>query len=193
MKRDIIISGVGGQGILSISFLICDAALERGWSFKQAEVHGMAQRGGAVQSHLRLNDTMVHSDLIPQGHADMILSVEPLEVFRYLPFLSSEGVVITATDPYVNIPNYPESDTIATLLKSLPRKILVNAADIAKELGNPRVANTVMLGAAAPAIGFEQDEFDKGLSKLFGRKGEKLVKINMDAIRAGYALGVKGA
>jgi indolepyruvate ferredoxin oxidoreductase, beta subunit len=193
MKRDIIISGVGGQGILSISFLICDAALERGWSFKQAEVHGMAQRGGAVQSHLRLNDKEVHSDLIPQGHADMILSVEPLELFRYLPFLSSKGIVVTAIDPFVNITNYPEPEMIDNLLKSLPRKIMVNAAQMARDLGNARVANTVMLGAAAPAIGFEQDEFDTGLSKLFGRKGEKLVKINMDAVRAGYALGKKSA
>jgi indolepyruvate ferredoxin oxidoreductase, beta subunit len=189
MKRDIIISGVGGQGILSISFLICSAALERGWNFKQAEVHGMAQRGGAVQSHLRLNDAAVHSDLIPQGRADLILSVEPLEVFRYLPFLSESGIVITATDPFINIPNYPDSDTINTLLDSLPRKILVHAADIARELGNPRVANTVMLGAAAPSIGFKAMEFDKGLEELFASKGDKIVNLNKDAVRTGYALG----
>ncbi|MBN1880050.1 indolepyruvate oxidoreductase subunit beta [bacterium] len=188
MKRDIIISGVGGQGILSISYLICHAALERGWSFKQAEVHGMAQRGGAVQSHLRLNDREVFSDLIPKGQADLILSVEPLEVFRYLDFLSDTGVVITATDPFVNIPNYPDAAEMSRLLDSLPHKILVNADEIAKNIGNARVANTVMLGAAAPAIGFQPDEFDKGLAELFGRKGEKMVEINQQAVRAGFEL-----
>ncbi|MGB3976251.1 MAG: indolepyruvate oxidoreductase subunit beta [bacterium] len=189
MKRDIIISGVGGQGILSISYLICNAALERGWSFKQAEVHGMAQRGGAVQSHLRLNDKVVYSDLIPLGQADLILSVEPLELFRYLPFLSKSGIVITATDPFINIPNYPELESLNSLLETLPKKILVPAANIAKELGNPRIANTVMLGAAAPTIGFEPDEFDKSLEELFGSKGEKIVNLNKEAVREGYKLG----
>lgn len=191
MKRDIIISGVGGQGILSISYLICHAALQRGWSFKQAEVHGMAQRGGAVQSHLRLNDREVFSDLIPMGHADMILSVEPLEVFRYLPYLSDTGVVITATDPFVNIPNYPDAAEMSRLLDTLPRKILVNADEIAKQIGNARVANTVMLGAAAPAIGFQPEEFDNGLAELFGQKGEKLVEINKQAVRTGFELAKK--
>ena len=189
MKQDIILSGVGGQGILSISFLICNAALERGWSFKQAEVHGMAQRGGAVQSHLRLSDQEIHSDLIPHGQADLILSVEPLEVFRYVPYLSPEGIVITATDPFINIPNYPEQNEIDGLLEKLPKKILVNAKAVAKELGNSRVSNTIMLGAAAPTLGFEADEFDSSLNILFGRKGEKIVDVNRQAVRAGYELG----
>ena len=189
MKQDIILSGVGGQGILSISFLICNAALERGWSFKQAEVHGMAQRGGAVQSHLRLSDQEIHSDLIPHGQADLILSVEPLEVFRYVPYLSPEGIVITATDPFINIPNYPEQSEIDGLLEKLPKKILVNAKAVAKELGNSRVSNTIMLGAAAPTLGFEADEFDSSLNILFGRKGEKIVDVNRQAVRAGYELG----
>jgi len=192
MKRDIILSGVGGQGILSISFLICNAALDLGWSFKQAEVHGMAQRGGAVQSHLRLSDKPIHSDLIPQGQADLILSVEPIEAFRYLPYLSKSGIVITATDPFINIPNYPEQSTIDGWLADLPSKLLVDAKSIAKELGNPRVSNTIMLGASASTIGFAEDAFDAGLEMLFGRKGEKIVDVNKQAIRAGYKLAVNG-
>lgn len=188
MKRDIILSGVGGQGILSISFLICNAALERGWSFKQAEVHGMAQRGGAVQSHLRLSDEPIHSDLIPQGQADLILSVEPIEAFRYLPYLSTSGIVITAIDPFINIPNYPEQTDVDSWLDALPSKILVNAKEIAKELGNSRVSNTIMLGAAAPTLGFEPEAFDASLEMLFGRKGEKIVDVNKKAVRAGYDL-----
>lgn len=188
MKRDIILSGVGGQGILSISFLICHAALERGWSFKQAEVHGMAQRGGAVQSHLRLSDQTIHSDLIPRNNADLILSVEPLEVFRYLPFLHADGIVITATDPFINIPNYPEQSQIDEWLRLIPNKILIQAKDLARELGNPRVSNTIILGAAAPTLGFETDAFDSGLQMLFGRKGEKIVDVNKSAVRAGFEL-----
>ncbi|HPQ38740.1 MAG TPA: indolepyruvate oxidoreductase subunit beta [bacterium] len=188
MKRDIILSGVGGQGILSISFLICHAALKRGWSFKQAEVHGMAQRGGAVQSHLRLSDQTIHSDLIPRHHADLILSVEPLEVFRYMPYLHPEGIVITATDPFINIPNYPEQSQVNGWLEKLPNKILIHAKDMARELGNPRVSNTIMLGAAAPVLGFESDAFDDGLQLLFGRKGESIVEVNKAAVRAGFEI-----
>jgi len=191
MKRDIILSGVGGQGILSISFLICHAALERGWRFKQAEVHGMAQRGGAVQSHLRLSDETIHSDLIPRGRADLILSVEPLEVFRYIPYLDPDGIVITATDPFINIPNYPDQSDIRNWLEQLPNKILIHAKDVARELGNPRVANTIILGASAPVLGFEVDEFDAGLQMLFGRKGEKIVEVNKAAVRAGFDMAQK--
>ncbi|MBN1296040.1 indolepyruvate oxidoreductase subunit beta [bacterium] len=186
MKRDLILSGVGGQGILSISFLICHAALEHGLRFKQAEVHGMAQRGGAVQSHLRLSDTIIHSDLIPSGQAHLILSVEPLEVFRYLPYLRPDGIVITATEPFINIPNYPESATLDGWLNQLPRKILIDAKGIAQQIGNPRVANTVILGASAPTLGFEPGAFDTGLDVLFGKKGDKIVAVNREAVRAGY-------
>ena len=107
MQTNIILAGVGGQGILTIAAVIDLAALKCGLTIRQAEVHGMSQRGGAVQSHLRISDHEIFSDLIAEGSADLILSVEPLEALRYLPFLSPEGRVVTATEPFINLESYP--------------------------------------------------------------------------------------
>jgi indolepyruvate ferredoxin oxidoreductase beta subunit len=107
MKNDIILSGVGGQGILSIAAAIGLAAVESELFLKQSEVHGMSQRGGDVQSHLRLSDKSIASDLIPYGRADLIISVEPMESLRYLPWLSKDGWLVTSSNPYINIPDYP--------------------------------------------------------------------------------------
>ena len=112
MKTDIILSGVGGQGILSVATIIGDAATRSGITLKQAEVHGMSQRGGDVQSNLRLSDGDVSSDLIALGGADMVISLEPMEALRYLPYLSKDGWIITSATPFINIPNYPDVDSL---------------------------------------------------------------------------------
>ncbi len=188
MKRDLILSGVGGQGILSISYLICNAALDKGLNFKQAEVHGMAQRGGAVQSHLRISDQPIASDLIPRGTADFILSVEPLEIFRYLDYLKPEGTIITSTVPYINIPNYPDDSTITRLFDRFSQKILLDTKALAAEIGNTKIQNTIILGAAIPFLGFDVGDFDHHLEQLFGRKGSDIIQANKDAIRVGYRI-----
>ena len=173
MKTDIILSGVGGQGILSIAAVIGEAALKEGLYMKQAEVHGMSQRGGDVQSNLRLSDEPIASDLIPKGHADLIISLEPMESLRYLPYLKKEGWLVTNSRPFVNIPNYPEIEKVK---------------EIAKEAGSVRAANIVMLGAAAPFIGIEYDKIEAGIRQIFGRKGEDIVNMNLKALKAGYDL-----
>ena len=154
MKTDIILSGVGGQGILSIAAVIGEAALKEGLYMKQAEVHGMSQRGGDVQSNLRL------SDLIPKGHADLIISLEPMESLRYLPYLKKEGWLVTNSRPFVNIPNYPEIKKVNAELDKLPHKVVLDVEEIAKEAGSVRAANIVMLGAATPFIGIEYDKIE---------------------------------
>ena len=105
MKSDIILSGVGGQGIVSIAATIAMAALDSNLNIKQSEVHGMSQRGGAVYSHLRISDTDISSDLIPLGKADIIISVEPMESLRYLPWLKEDGWLVTNSTPFINIPD----------------------------------------------------------------------------------------
>jgi indolepyruvate ferredoxin oxidoreductase, beta subunit len=192
MKLDMILSGVGGQGILSISYLICNASLDKGLNFKQAEVHGMAQRGGAVQSHLRISDQPIASDLVPQGGAQLILSVEPLEVFRYLSYFDPEGQIVTSTVPYKNISNYPDESVLMEMLKLLPKKILIDAKSIAQDIGNIKTQNMVILGAGAPFLHFSADDFDSHIEKLFSKKSEKIVKMNKDAIRAGYEIALAG-
>ena len=188
MKTDIILSGVGGQGILSIAAVIGEAALKEGLYMKQAEVHGMSQRGGDVQSNLRLSDEPIASDLIPKGHADLIISLEPMESLRYLPYLKKEGWLVTNSRPFVNIPNYPEIEKVNAELDKLPHKDVLDVEEIAKEAGSVRAANIVMLGAAAPFIGIEYDKIEAGIRQIFGRKGEDIVNMNLKALKAGYDL-----
>ncbi len=191
MKKDIILAGVGGQGILSIAAVIDFAALSLGYNVKQAEVHGMSQRGGAVQSHLRISDEKIYSDLIGLEQADIIISVEPLESLRYLPYLSSEGWVLTSRDCYKNISNYPEESILFSQIESLPRKISVNAEAMAKEAGTAKASNMVMLGVAAPFLDIPIDVLKNSISEIFSEKGEKVVKINLDAFDSGYNCSVK--
>ncbi len=185
MKTDIILAGVGGQGILSIASILGDAALKENLFLKQAETHGMSQRGGAVVSHLRISDEAIASDLIPQGGADIILSVEPMESLRYLPFLSKEGYVVTNTTPFKNISNYPDEDEILGEVKKQPRFVAIDADKIAGEIGNKRASNVVMLGAATPFIQISPEKIEEGIKDIFASKGENIVDINIKAFRAG--------
>ena len=188
MKTDIILAGVGGQGILSIATIIGSAALEQGLHLKQAEVHGMSQRGGDVQSNLRLSSAPIHSDLIPRGGADVIVSLEPMEALRYLPWLSPEGWIITNTTPFVNIPNYPDMDQVTAEFTALPRVIALDVDALAREIGSPRSANMVLLGATAAVLSIlDADKLRDGIRRIFGRKGEDVVAVNIKAFDAGYA------
>lgn len=188
MKTDIILSGVGGQGILSIAAVIGKAALKDGLYMKQAEVHGMSQRGGDVQSNLRISDKPIASDLIPRGGADLIISLEPMESLRYLPYLKKDGWLVTNSEPFINIPNYPEIDKIMAELDKLPHKVILDVEKIAKEVASARSANIVMLGASAPFLGIEYAKIEEGIRSIFGRKGEDVVNMNLKALEAGYQI-----
>lgn len=188
MKTDIILSGVGGQGILSIAAVIGEAALCEGLYMKQAEVHGMSQRGGDVQSNLRLSDQPIASDLIPLGAADLIISLEPMEALRYLPYLKKDGWLVTNSQPFVNIPNYPDVEKLKAELDKLPHKVVLDVDAIAKEAGSVRASNIVMLGAATPFLGIEFEKIADGVRRIFGRKGEEVVNLNLRALQAGYDL-----
>jgi len=187
MKQDIILAGVGGQGILSIAFVIDNAALAEGLSFKQAEVHGMAQRGGAVQSHLRLSTERIWSDLIPRGEADMILSVEPLEAVRYLDFLRPEGLIVTSSTPFVNIPDYPALDAVLEEVRKSGKHIIVDSERIAREAGTSKAQNTVMLGAASRYLMIKEETLKQYIEVLFGPRGENVVRANLKAFDLGRA------
>lgn len=191
MKLDIILSGVGGQGILSIAAIIGEAALEQGLHIKQAEVHGMSQRGGDVQSNLRISSTEIYSDLIAKGSADAIISLEPMEALRYLPYLSPQGWVVANSAPYVNITNYPDLDTILAELKALPNVILLDVDTLAKDGGVARAANMVLLGAASVILGMDYNKLEDAITRVFIRKGEAIVEMNHKALRIGREAGEK--
>mgnify|MGYP003289910696 CR=1 FL=1 len=187
MKIDIILCGVGGQGILSIATIIGEAATKAGLNLKQAEVHGMSQRGGDVQSHLRLSDEVIYSDLIAQGGADMIISMEPMESLRYLPYLAMDGKIVTGSEPFVNIPNYPEMATVQQELAALPAVDMMDIDAVAKSVGNPRGANMVLLGMAARHIQIlSVQELKDAIRTIFSRKGEAVVEANLKAFQAGF-------
>jgi len=190
MKTDIIISGVGGQGILSIAATIGLAAIDHGLYLKQSEVHGMSQRGGAVQSHLRISSEKVISDLIPLGEADMILSVEPLESLRYLPWLSENGWLVTNTKPFVNIDNYPSTESIINEIKKLKHYIAIDADETAHSVSSPKSSNMVILGAASNYIDIPEQSFLIAIEKLFFRKGNNIVNGNIKAFLEGKKSGV---
>jgi indolepyruvate ferredoxin oxidoreductase, beta subunit len=185
MKSDIILAGVGGQGILSIAATIGTAAVAEGLYLKQAEVHGMSQRGGDVQSHLRVSDSPIASDLIQAGKADLIISVEPMEALRYADMLSDSGWIITNISPFININNYPEPEAIYAEIKKIKNHVIIDADRIAKDLGTAKAANIVILGAAAKFIDMPFESFEKALKAIFGRKGDKVVEMNIAALHAG--------
>ena len=189
MKQDIVLAGVGGQGILSIAYVIDNAALADGLFFKQAEVHGMAQRGGAVQSHMRLSDARIWSDLIPKGQADMVLSVEPLEALRYLDFLKPNGIVVTSSTPYRNIPDYPEIDKVLEAVSLVPRAVVVDSEKLAKEAGTVKAQNIVLLGAAAGSLILKEESLRRTIEDLFRGRGTPILDANLKA----FELGKKAA
>jgi indolepyruvate ferredoxin oxidoreductase beta subunit len=185
MKCDIVLAGVGGQGILSIATVLGWAAVQNNLYLKQAETHGMSQRGGAVQSYLRLSDKPIFSDLIPSGEAQLIISVEPMESLRYLTYLSPEGYVITNTTPFVNIPDYPDADEILGTINALPRAVAIDAESVAKSAGNAKASNMVMLGAASPFIELPLEILETAIREIFSKKGEEVVALNIRAFHAG--------
>lgn len=185
MKTDIILAGVGGQGILSIATILGKAALDEGLYLKQAEVHGMSQRGGDVQSNLRISSNPIHSDLIAKGGADIIVSLEPMEALRYLPYLSEQGWVVTNTNPFVNIDNYPEMEEVESELAKCPNVVAFDMDQMAKEMQSSRSSNMILLGAASPFIAIEAGKIEAAIAAVFGRKGEKIVSQNIEAFRVG--------
>lgn len=191
MKSDIILSGVGGQGILSIAAIIGEASLYEGLNIKQAEVHGMSQRGGDVQSNLRISSDPIYSDLIAKGTADAIISLEPMEALRYLPYLSENGWIVANSSPYVNIPNYPELQSILDELSSMSNVIMIDINSMVKEAGGPRTANMILLGAASVILGIDADKLEAAIERVFARKGEKVVETNRKAFRIGREAGEK--
>ena len=185
MTYDIILAGVGGQGVLSIATIIAQAAMIDGFTVRQSEVHGMSQRGGGVQAHLRIADSHIASDLIPTGGADMILAMEPMESLRYLNYLKKDGNLITSAEPFVNIPDYPEIQTIHLAIQKIQNSKLVPANELAKKAGHPRSENMVLIGAALEKLPVSKKSLETSIRNTFINKGESLVDINIKALEFG--------
>lgn len=185
MKKDIILAGVGGQGVLSMAVIIAQAAVGAGLSVRQSEVHGMAQRGGAVLAHLRLSDTNIASDLVPQGVADLILSMEPVESLRYAPWLAPEGALVSAAEPFVNISDYPDIAVVLRTIALFPKNRIVKAEALAKEAGLARAVNMVMVGAASPFLPIPAAALETTITAMFAHKDPSVAEANRKAFNLG--------
>ena len=190
MRTNIILAGLGGQGILTIAATLDTAALKSDLWFKQSEVHGMSQRGGAVVSHVRISDNEIYSDLIPKGKADMILAVEPMEMMRYMPFLKEDGWLITDSHPYENIPNYPNQTKLIKTIQKHKNNVVKDATKIAKKIGNSKMANIVLLGVASNMIDIKEEIFIESIKELFSKKAERIIESNIKAFKAGREIGI---
>jgi len=187
MKYDVVLAGVGGQGVLSVASIIAHAALSEGLEVRQSEVHGMAQRGGAVLSHLRISDGNIAGDLVPKGGADLVISMEPLESLRYVSYLKTDGVLVTNTGQFNNIPNYPDTSKITAVIKSLPNRRLVEADSLAKETGLARTVNMVMVGAVSCFLPVKAQSLEKTITEVFSNKGGNVIEANVKAFKLGQA------
>jgi len=187
MKYDVIFSGVGGQGVLSIAAVIATAAMSEGLDVRQSEVHGMAQRGGAVLAHLRLSDKKIAGDLVPKGAADLIVSMEPLECLRYVSFLKHDGLAVTAAEPFINIPDYPDIEEVHSMIKRLPKWRMIYAASLAKEAGLSKSVNTVMVGAASCFLPVKDTSLESAIATAFIKKDPLIAAANTKAFKLGQA------
>ena len=187
MKLDIILAGVGGQGVLSIAAIIAQAALKEGYKARQSEVHGMAQRGGAVLAHLRLSSRTIPGDLVPKGEADLIISMEPTECLRYAAWLSPSGTMVSAVEPVLNIPNYPEIKGVLDTIGAFPSHRLIETARLAREAGLAKAVNMVMVGAASPFLPLKTESLEETITSTFASKGDavSLADANLKAFRLG--------
>ena len=185
MKNDLILAGVGGQGILTIAAIIGKAAMKAGLNVKQSEVHGMAQRGGAVLAHLRLSSEPIFSDLIAEHSADVILAVEPMEAMRHIEGLSDSGAIIANATPVKNIADYPDTEALIAEIKKHPKSVVLDADGIAVASGNARAMNTVMLGAVSVFLDMDPELLRNVICENFARKGDAVVEMNLKAFEAG--------
>jgi indolepyruvate ferredoxin oxidoreductase beta subunit len=192
MKFDVILAGVGGQGVLSVAAIIAQAAVNEGYKVRQSEVHGMAQRGGAVLAHLRISDTAIAGDLVPKGGADIIISMEPLESLRYTDWLAPSGALVTAAEPFVNIDNYPETETVLAAIKRCPLSRIIEAAVLAKEAGLARAVNTVMVGAASAFLPIKVKTLEDTIAAVFSAKEAAVLTANTKAFQLGRENASKG-
>jgi indolepyruvate ferredoxin oxidoreductase beta subunit len=187
MKKDIILAGVGGQGVLSIAAIIARAAVREGLNVRQSEVHGMAQRGGAVLAHLRISNVRIASDLVPRGRADLIISMEVLESLRYAVWLSPGGALVSAAEPFININDYPDLDSLGNAVKSFPLYRLIEATALAREAGAARSVNMVMVGAASPFLPLKPETLEEAITSMFASKDASLAEANRKAFHLGRA------
>ena len=186
-KSNILIVGVGGQGTLLASVLLGNLALDKGYDVKLSEVHGMAQRGGSVVTHVKISEDIVNSPLIEQGDADIIIAFEELEAYRWLPYLKKGGTMYVNTQQILPMPvimgqaEYPDN-IMETLEKQAGKVKAFDALEIAERCGSIKAVNVVLLGAASRDLPFDEAAWVKVIEE---NVKPKFVELNKNAIEEG--------
>jgi indolepyruvate ferredoxin oxidoreductase beta subunit len=193
MKCDVILAGVGGQGVLSVAAIIARSAVSEGLFVRQSEVHGMARRGGAVLAHLRISDRAIAGDLVPRGGADIIISMEPLESLRYTAWLCPQGMLVTAAEPFINIGNYPPLEDVIAAVNGFPLRRIIEAAALAKEAGFAKAVNTVMVGAVSPFLPLKAESLENSITAMFALKDAPVISANVKAFQLGRKAALDAA
>ena len=186
-KTNILIVGVGGQGTLLASVLLGNLALDKDYDVKLSEVHGMAQRGGSVVTHVKISEDGVNSPLIEEGDADVIIAFEELEAYRWLPDLKKGGTMYVNTQQWLPMPvvmgqaEYPEN-IMETLEKNAAKVKAFDALKIAEECGSVKAVNVVLLGAASNDLPFDEAAWIKVIEE---NVKPKFVDLNKKAFELG--------
>jgi len=183
MKSDILIVGVGGQGIILTSDIISKAALKDGFNVKKAETHGMAQRGGSVITHVRISNSDIYSPLIPKGKVDVLIGFEPMEALRYMGYINRKNensIMIVNRNP-IEIENYPDINEIISEIKRHRNSIILNALELANKAGNVLTQNIVMLGAASRYLPIDRDT----LKETIKENVKRAINENLKAFELG--------
>lgn len=193
MKTDVVLCGVGGQGVLTVAGILAEAGRRRGLHVRQGEIHGMSQRGGAVEASLRFSTGAIAGPQIARGGADLLLATEPLEALRHVDRLGPHGVVVAATDVVDDIDGYPDLDDLHARIRALPRAVLVPASELARAAGAARAANVVVAGAALGFLPLDADGVETVVREAFATRGERIVEANVAALAAGLRFGAGGS
>ena len=186
--QGIIVAGVGGQGTITLAQLILGAAWRSKYHCLQSEVHGMSQRGGAVNAHIVFDSQPVTSPTIEEGSADLLIGMEPLETLRYVHMVKKEGNIISSLSPIVNMGNYPEESTVIDAVKKVDDIHLVDTDACSKELKNRHAGNVILLGMASKFLPMEQELWLSIFEERFKVKGDKIIQKNKEAFEYGRNL-----
>lgn len=188
-QANILIAGVGGQGILLSGKLLGNYAQIKGKDIKVSEVHGMAQRGGGVVTNVRFGDR-VYAPLVEEGSCDALISFEPLETLRWIHYVRPEGIVVSAVERILPLPVamgnavYPD-DVLEQIRVRFPDALLIDTKEATEKIGNPRTMNVILMGAFAKKVGLDLAAMEEALRLSIK---PKLLDINIQALELGYAL-----
>jgi indolepyruvate ferredoxin oxidoreductase beta subunit len=184
----IVLSGVGGQGVLSLAQILLEALRRSGLQALQSEIHGMSQRGGSVHAQDCFSSLPLTSPIIEEGRADLLIALEPLEALRYVSMLAIHGHLVVSEEPQVNMEGYPPLDDVYAALKAVPGAPLVDTEDLARRLNHRQAGGMVLLGMASKFLPVAASVWREVISQRFESKGPRVTEKNLEAFEVGRGL-----